>query len=104
MKRTWILMFLLILIITACGGEVDQPTVIEPDPVETELVPSPTASPVPSATYAFPDAQVTPMVDMPQPAAFDGLSLPTERGEYFSASGACVVCHTNHMDADGNDV
>jgi hypothetical protein len=39
-----------------------------------------------------------------QPPPFDGLALFTERGEHFSASGACSGCHTAMFDASAEDV
>jgi hypothetical protein len=36
--------------------------------------------------------------------AYDGLPLPTERGAFFSGSGACASCHTGMVDEAGNDV
>jgi hypothetical protein len=37
-------------------------------------------------------------------ADYAGLDLPTQRGEFFSASGACTVCHTQMVDKAGVDV
>lgn len=38
------------------------------------------------------------------PEEFPAPPLPTERGEWFSASGACTNCHSNMQDEMGNDV
>ena len=40
----------------------------------------------------------------PTPAAVEPLLLPTERGEYFAASGVCTSCHKDMVDANGQDV
>ncbi len=38
------------------------------------------------------------------PEKFPAPPLPTERGDWFSASGACTSCHTAMQDEQGNDV
>lgn len=40
----------------------------------------------------------------PTPPPIDEYALPTERGEYFAASGVCANCHKNMADAEGMDV
>jgi len=39
-----------------------------------------------------------------QTPVIDEYALPTERGEYFAASGVCANCHKNNTDAGGVDV
>lgn len=57
----------------------------------------PTRTPPPTATPAHtPTAEV----GRSDPAR----ALPTDRGLYFSASGACAVCHENLTDDGGSDV
>ncbi len=38
------------------------------------------------------------------PPPVDEFALPTQRGEYFAASGVCSTCHKNMVDGAGNDV
>lgn len=40
----------------------------------------------------------------PKPAAIDEYPLPTERGDYFAASGVCTTCHKDMVDKNGQDV
>jgi len=44
------------------------------------------------------------LADLMPPEPFEGEELPTERGEYFAASGVCVICHKEMVDAAGNDI
>ncbi len=60
---------------------------------------APTATPTPA-----PPPTATPTVEAALPAGHPGLPLPTDRGELFSTSGACAVCHTNMTDEVDNDV
>jgi len=39
-----------------------------------------------------------------KPSAFNGDHLPIQRGELFSGSGGCVICHNNMVDEAGEDV
>jgi hypothetical protein len=39
-----------------------------------------------------------------EPIEYEGLPLPIDRGEYFSASGACTICHDRLTDSTGEDV
>ena len=110
MKRRWVLIGVFTLYLAACGPQaspeptVARPTEILPRPTETLRPPtvaeptvtvkSPTATPVPTAEQA-PEA---PQADYP------GLSLPTDRGDFFAGSGICAVCHTQMVDEAGKDV
>jgi len=111
MKKIWIRPALIALLLAiGCAGP--KPLWVEPTPIPTliptTLPPEPTATPeratqviVASPTAIFPTP--TPEATTP-PVAYSGLPLPTERGELFSASGACVICHTNMTDESGADV
>ena len=55
---------------------------------------TPDAGPTPAATTTTP----------PEPATHPGGPLPADRGQFFSASGACSACHTQMIDQAGNDV
>lgn len=99
MGKFWI--FLIATILVACGGQ-SATAMIEPTLAQIE--PTLTKPPAPTATLAVSGAHITPMVERPSPAAFEGLALPTERGKFFAASGVCTTCHTQHVDGDGNDV
>ncbi len=71
--------------------EVEQPT-------ETVASPTQPPEPTPEPTTATP-------VPSPTPApAFDGEPLSKEKGELFSGSGTCRLCHTNLTDESGVDV
>jgi hypothetical protein len=52
----------------------------------------PTATPAPAPTATA------------EPIEYEGLPLPTERGAFFSASGACTICHDQLTDSTGADV
>jgi hypothetical protein len=101
MRNTWII--LLVFLLVACGGESQSPTVTV-EPSATEMTVVSTETPVPTPTLAVTGAQITPMLEMPQPAAFEGLDLPTERGEFFATAGVCTNCHTKNIDGEGHDV
>jgi hypothetical protein len=112
MKKIWIPLAFVALLFTA-GCASPQPLSVKPTPIPTlipaTLPPEPTATRVtrptlPSKpTAAQPTSSPTSETAIP-PAAYPGLPLPTERGELFSASGACAVCHTNLTDESGADV
>jgi hypothetical protein len=103
MKKAWILIFVFALVFSACGGGEPSP-MIETDSVNTDVPPKPSVPTEPTATHPVASAQITPPVEVPQPATFEGLPLPNERGEYFATSGVCTNCHTKQTDGDGNDV
>ena len=79
---------LICFLIAVCSGQVQPSTAIEPADSEIELVL--TEPPQATAALALPGAQITPMAELPEPADFDGLPLPAERGEFFAASGICA--------------
>ena len=101
MKKIWVLICLLTMV--ACGGG-DEPLQVESSLVPKEISPTPTEIPILTPTQAVPGAQITPVLEVPQPIAFEGSPLPNERGEFFSSSGACAVCHKNHLDEAGKDI
>lgn len=83
-------------------AQAPSPTPVVPTntpPKPTELPPTEPAQPTviqPTATSALPESL--------EPAEHPGLPLPMDRGDLFSASGACAVCHTQNMDQSGADV
>jgi len=79
------------LFLAACAAGGPTPTVTA-GPVRPTRTPPPTATPPSTAT--LPPAEV----------GDPGAPLPTERGLYFAASGACAVCHENLTDDGGADV
>jgi hypothetical protein len=105
-KKIWIcLAFTALLLAAGCAG---RPLSVEPTPspalIPTTPRPEPTATPQPPTLPSEPTAaQRTPEGTTP-PVAYPGLPLPTERGELFSASGACTICHANMTDESGADV
>jgi hypothetical protein len=98
-------LIMLIMLLVACGPQAaPSPISQPPTAAPTESLPSPTAEEAASATPE-------PLTPTPEgtmegtvPAAFDGEPLPTERGDLFSAAGACTVCHTQMVDEAGTDV
>ncbi len=73
-------------------------TTAGPSPTSTEGPARPTRTPPPTATPAHtPTAAASETANTGQP-------LPTDRGLYFAASGACAVCHENLTDDGGADV
>ena len=103
MKRTWLLLAVAILFLVACGPQSSpEPTVARP----TETLPSPTVA-EPTATVKAPAVTPPPIAEQAPEAPhadYPGLSLPTDRGDYFAGSGLCVVCHTQMVDEAGMDV
>ena len=105
----------LLFLLAACAGGAE-PTVSPPthavEPTRLEINPSPEQTPIePSvppeavATIAEATEVVTEQVELPSaPVPFEGDPLPTDRGDYFSASGACSLCHTDMADKSGADV
>ena len=71
--------FLLIFFVSACSGRKEAP------PAET---------PVSTQAEAAPTTE----------GDFIGLPLSSQRGEWFTASGICVTCHTQMVDQVGADV
>ena len=110
MKRTWHLMAVAILFLAACGSQASpEPTAMRPTetlPRPTETLAPPTVS-EPTAAVEAPAATPAPTAEQapeaPQ-ADYPGLSLPTDRGDFFAGSGICVVCHTQMVDEAGKDV
>jgi hypothetical protein len=87
----------------------EQVVVIEPSPSftvisepeqPTEDAATPTRPPDPTPEPSTP----TPLPSPTPPPAFYGEPLSKERGEYFSGSGTCTICHSNLSDESGNDV
>jgi hypothetical protein len=85
MNTRWIVVALFVLLLAACASE--------PSPV-----------PTPEPTLASPTDTPPPTAAATVPAAEPARPLPTERGELFSGSGTCTVCHANMVDEAGNNV
>jgi hypothetical protein len=68
-------------------------------PAATKTPAPPTRTPPPTATTA---ASPTPVET--EDGVAQGQPLPHEKGELFSTSGACAICHTNLTDEAGEDV
>ncbi|HMK08092.1 MAG TPA: hypothetical protein VK449_03580, partial [Anaerolineales bacterium] len=77
--------------LAACTASAATPSVT-PSPSR------PTRTPPPTATAALTPTGAT------AEAGPSGPPLPTDRGLYFAASGACAVCHENLTDDGGADV
>jgi hypothetical protein len=112
-KKIYLFVLGVTLVFTACTGEPSptQTEHIEPTEAEpTTSQPSPTPQNTPTRTE--PTETTEPQQaesDIPaptptQPADFEGLSLPTDRGEFFAGSGVCSICHTGLTDESDNDV
>jgi mono/diheme cytochrome c family protein len=85
------LTILLLLLAAACATVAPEATP-SPSPSRPTRTPPPTATP---AATARPTAAQSAAAAPP---------LPTDRGPYFAASGACAVCHENLTDDSGADV
>lgn len=95
MKRNWLFVITVFFFLAAC---TTVPSATVPPPTIT-VPPRPSNTPPPTATVALePTQDVTTEIFSP------GLPLPMERGELFSTSGTCVICHTNMVDESGADV
>ncbi|MGD9002401.1 MAG: hypothetical protein PVF04_07030, partial [Anaerolineae bacterium] len=106
-RLTFALVAILILSLGSACGPSQQPA------TETETS-VPEASPSQSPTTLPPTdtSEVTATEPVASPAAreptalpaYDGLPLPTTRGELFVGSGVCTACHTDVVDEAGTDV
>ncbi len=91
----------------------------QPSPVTRPTTPQPADTPLPTSagataqatnllTAAKPSPAQAKVVSSPAPTlvpiSYAGLALPVERGQLFSTSGACAICHTNLTDESGADV
>ena len=123
MKRIWcLILFLVLLLLAACGPEpvaeqsveVRSSATVElsvatqqPTPIQIKDTPQPTPMPpthTPIPAVEQPTEVPPTPAEVAEPTPYPGLSLPTVRGELFSASGACAACHTQLVDEAGNDV
>jgi len=89
---------LLALVLTACSGGDDGAgaTTTPPASITTTA-----ASTTATAGLTTTTGTATPVTG---PPPFEATALPSDRGEFFSASGVCVVCHQSMTDATGTDV
>jgi hypothetical protein len=112
MKASHIPLILFALLLAAgCGGP--DPLPFDPTPIPTlapaTLPPEATAppaspTPMPEEVAPTPEEAAPTAVEVAPAEPFEGLALPTERGELFSASGACAICHSRMVDESGADV
>ena len=103
MKKTWYLLVVAVLFLAACGAQpTPEPTVA----ISTRTSPPPTQI-QPTATEEVPTVAPSPTTEQvpesPQ-ADYQGLALPTDRGDLFAGSGICATCHTQMVDQAGVDV
>ncbi len=114
MRRDALALFMLTLFLAACAGQPDQtlPKTAMPQSTQAAVTPSqeptlpepdPTATVAPTVVEPLPETEDQEVAPVSYPP-FDGDPLPSERGQYFSGSGACSLCHTRMVDADGEDV
>jgi hypothetical protein len=126
MKEISLSIVIILFCLVACGAQpspvpvAKQPTDSQPPPAtaapsDTPLSlatapPTETPSPATEPPTKEPTEAPAPTIEPPAPteavaaADYAGLDLPTERGEFFSASGACTICHTQMVDDAGADV
>lgn len=83
MKKLYMMAILLFSLTAACSTPTAPTATPEPPPTSTPL--PPTAQPT------APPAEQSPL-------------LPAVQGDLFSTSGMCTACHTQMIDAAGNDV
>ncbi len=81
--------------LAACGTQPEESVV----PASPTIPPLPTKTPPPTAT---PDISPTPVETIDE--GHPGLPLPQERGDFFSGSGACTICHAKMSSDTGADV
>jgi hypothetical protein len=93
MRKTWIGAAVALAWLGACTTQATPTSTLAPTPAR------PTSTPPPTATLVL-----TPTEQGSLPGQQPGLPLPAERGEFFSASGACSACHTDLTDDSGADV
>lgn len=94
MKRMWIILALIVLILAACQSSPESlPETAEP----ISNIPE-------SPTQEAPSTLEEPAGSSPSSTTFEGETLPIDRGNLFSGSGNCVACHNNMVDASGADV
>jgi hypothetical protein len=93
MRKTWIVAAIATAWLGACTAQATPTPTLVPTPAR------PTSTPPPTATLVL-----TPTEQASLPGQQPGLPLPTGRGEFFSASGACSICHTDLTDDSGADV
>ena len=96
MKKVWMFLIIVGLLPAACsGGPVSLPAPGEPTDALTTIEIS---TPIPDPTAEAPGTEIGSL------PSFEANTLPIERGDLFSGSGNCVVCHNNMTDGAGSDV
>jgi len=89
MNRRGIIFSLTVLFLAACTTSQSPTPALEPTPARPTRTPPPPATAVPTISPVI--LQV-------------GEPLSEYQGRYFSASGACTLCHQNQEDDSGSDV
>ncbi len=84
-----------LLALAACAGRATETT----SPPSATPIPPPTRTPPPSATPA-----PTAAIPATGETSRAGVPLSNFAGDFFSASGACAICHTNLKTDKGEDV
>ena len=94
------------LLLAACGPSAEVEAIIETQEAEPTEEPAPAETEAVEETAEAPEetAEPPPPEMTPSPEPYAGQPLPTGRGDYFSGSGACAICHTNLTDESGADV
>lgn len=105
LRVAWTVLVIAVLL-ASCGGGA--PPAATSAPAEATAAVS-TAQEAVSPSPSAPEQGMSPgptsvPLDRPELVGGKAQPLPTERGPWFSASGACTVCHTNMTDAAGHDV
>jgi len=93
-NRCWLFTLVALFALAACGTVPS--TTESPPTVTVPLLPMNT--PPPTATAILPPTQ-----DITSKIIHPGLPLLVGRGELFSTSGACAICHTGLVDETGVD-
>ncbi len=101
MKNLAVSLILLLLLLVGCASSQSAPTQVMSIPT---LPPATLAPESTAVANVEEETQLEEPVPTPMPATVSALPLPTERGEFFSGSGTCAICHTNMVDESGVDV
>lgn len=103
MRKKLIQLCFLVIFLAGCSQNAPGPMAGETAaPIRATAPGALPESPQPAATSATTTLPTTPQ--KPTLGLFPGLPLPVDRGELFSASGTCSVCHMNMVDQAGANV
>ncbi len=91
---------ILLILVTACSGQPETPTLSSELSPELPATPTGVASTMPAQHI-----ETTTGDDDPEkPADFEELMLPINRDAHFVGSGLCATCHSNTADQSGTDI